>query len=120
MFKNETVTMPTINNKKDTQVISFDGVQDIWTSNVKHRPNKIKIDGINYDSTQKKPLFLLIRHIGKKIWYRRPPRLMLTNFNEININIPSAPRNIDRNIHRRMSLFSTDSPNSIQLFYDYT
>jgi hypothetical protein len=45
---------------------------------------------------------------------------MLTNFNEININIPSAPRNIDINIHRRMSLSSTDSPNSIQLFYNYT
>ena len=116
MFKNEIVTMPRIINKKDTQVISFDGVQDIWNSNIKPRPNKIKIDDLNFENIQKEHLFLLPQHIGKKIWNRRPPRLMLTNFNEINFNIPPAPRNI----HRRMSLFSTDSPNSIQLFYDYT
>ena len=58
--------MPRIINKKDTQVISFDGVQDIWNSNIKPRPNKIKIDDLNFENIQKEHLFLLPQHIGKK------------------------------------------------------
>ena len=48
-------------------------------------------EDLNFENIQKEHLFLLPQHIGKKIWNRRPPRLILTNFNEINFNIPPAP-----------------------------
>ena len=120
MFKNETVTIPTINNIKDNKVISYDNVQDIWNLKTKRKPNKINLKGIINIDIEMKPLSLSISDIGKEIWNIRPTRLILVNLNPSNFNIPRAPRNIDRTIHAQMSLFSNESPNNIQLVNYYS